>query len=742
MPGANPYQEQHRGDNGAYERYLRSMDASMRQKVALTAAYLPARGRVADMGMGSGSGSHALASLYPDMDVVGVDINPDAVDRARERFRLPNLDFRAGDIAAEVFKAGSLSGILDSSVLHHVTSFNGYDAEKAREALRVQAAALAENGVLVVRDFLSPGEEEVLFDLPCSDGDDSADPASCSSAALFRLFARQHRILSESPGFSYTEEETPEGEAPDPALKWRRFRVSRRLAAEFLLRKDYRLDWDSEIKEEYTYFTQSEFEGLFAELGLRVLLSVPLRNPWIVRKRFRGKAGIRDLRGGLLEYPSTNYIIVGERVPPEQGVALREGEAAAPMGFLSLVRYRHRQNGSIRDLVQRPHRTIDILPWFTVSGDVFVLARGSYPRPVLLSGAEQSPSLDGSRFAGYVTEPLALIQTDKPLGLTVEEMLEKGAGISPDRIREFRRGADYYPSPGGLQEEVRSALVEVSPAFVQRPMENRSGFSSGGRIQTMEARQLLRAAQVGGLPDARLEQNTYELLLSLKRSPGPWIGEEIKFEQEFRPGRVQGMEDLLNRPSRRMFERVYEDSGPGFLDLRCSTFLELDARGRAINQADFEFVVPKSLSRNTVCAALLCRHGEEVFLGLDDHDLPAVQAFEGRSNILVAPAWRIPRSQACLDSAKQWVAGRLREEFGVETGETRALGGPYHPSLGATPEAVHPLVFEVRGEEPREPGLIWVRLSEALAKRSQLLDGHLRIAVLRAAHALGMMEAG
>ena len=54
-----------RGDREAYDRYLAGMDASMRQKVALTAAHLLCTGRVADMGMGSGSGSHALAALYP-----------------------------------------------------------------------------------------------------------------------------------------------------------------------------------------------------------------------------------------------------------------------------------------------------------------------------------------------------------------------------------------------------------------------------------------------------------------------------------------------------------------------------------------------------------------------------------------------------------------------------------------------------------------------------------------------------
>ena len=40
------------------------------------------------------------------------------------------------------------------------------------------------------------------------------------------------------------------------------------------------------MKEEYTYFTQDAFEACFAALGLRVLASVPLWNPWIVRERF------------------------------------------------------------------------------------------------------------------------------------------------------------------------------------------------------------------------------------------------------------------------------------------------------------------------------------------------------------------------------------------------------------------------------------------------------------------------
>ena len=81
------YSRQHRGDRGAYERYLSGMDASMRQKVALTAAHILSEGRIADMGMGSGTGSEALAALYPALQVVGVDVNPEMVAIARDRYR-------------------------------------------------------------------------------------------------------------------------------------------------------------------------------------------------------------------------------------------------------------------------------------------------------------------------------------------------------------------------------------------------------------------------------------------------------------------------------------------------------------------------------------------------------------------------------------------------------------------------------------------------------------------------------
>jgi hypothetical protein len=151
-----------------------------------------------------------------------------------------------------------------------------------------------------------------------------------------------------------------------------------------------------------------------------------------------------------------------------------------------------------------------------------------------------------------------------------------------------------------------------------------------------------------------------------------------------------------------------------------------------------EFVLPRRLSANTVAVAPLRRHDGEVWIGIDDDDLPAAQSFSGASSILVAPAWRVPRELASWNAARAWVAERLLGEYGVRAADVWELGGRYHPSPGLTPEVVHPLAVEVAEEVGGERGLLWLRLQEAVSHAGELRDGHLLILVLRAAQALGL----
>jgi hypothetical protein len=517
---------------------------------------------------------------------------------------------------------------------------------------------------------------------------------------------------------------------------FRRYRVSRKLAAEFVLRKDYRADWESEVLEEYTYFTQERFEEVFAGLGLRLLASTPIRNPWIVRHRFREKFEQRDLEGRRLEDPPTNYLIAGEKVPRGEGVRFTEGGPAAP-SFLRMDQHRDRRTGRVRDLVRRPHVTLDILPWFVAGGDPYVLARKSYPRPILTCGPRGTQPLDGSRPADYVTEPLNVLLEDQPLGRTVEDALRRLAGVSGAQIRGFLPGTHYYPSPGGIEEEVRSVFVEVDPVFVERNVEPVSGFSTSGMVRAIEARQLLRAAQVGALPDARLEINVYGLLERLGLDPGAWIGEEIGLADGPAPASVVPLDALARRPTRRAFEPALPEQSPGFLELHAAVFEERAADGSVLHGRALEFVLPRELSYNSMAVAPLRRHAGRVLLGIDDDDLPAAQAFSGASELLVAPAWRLPRELASLTPARAWVLERLRREHGLTLGGVYELGGRYHPSPGVTPEVVHPMAVEVVAEAPAERPLLWVDLRDAAAHAAALRDGHLRTLAQRAAHALG-----
>ena len=99
----NKYAKQDRGELSEYEEYFAGMDASMQQKIALTTAHFPSRGRIADMGSGSGSGTFDLARLYRDLELIGVDINAITVEYSQKHYRAENLTYTVGDIADKVF---------------------------------------------------------------------------------------------------------------------------------------------------------------------------------------------------------------------------------------------------------------------------------------------------------------------------------------------------------------------------------------------------------------------------------------------------------------------------------------------------------------------------------------------------------------------------------------------------------------------------------------------------------------
>lgn len=254
--------------------------------------------------MASGTSTAILAQLFPTLQIVGVDINPTMIKIAEDTYKLPNLTFREDDgEKLNSFEKNSIDGFFNCSAIHHITSYNNYDSNRAINTLRRQVELLKENGILIIRDFVKPEEREVLLELSTVPEKDRP-----SDAELFIRFSKTARSLSPTnqQGFPYTEVDCP-------LSNCRRFQVFYTDAVEFIRRKDYFANWEVELQEEYGYFTQKEFENVFRELGLRIIHSAPIYNQWIIDNRYKGKIVIRDLQGNEIGFPPTNYLIVGEK---------------------------------------------------------------------------------------------------------------------------------------------------------------------------------------------------------------------------------------------------------------------------------------------------------------------------------------------------------------------------------------------------------------------------------------------
>jgi hypothetical protein len=666
--------------------------------------------------------------------LVGVDINPVSVELSEKKFKRPNLTFKVGDISQMVFPENSLDGILDCSVLHHVTSFNEFDVKRVMKTFDNQVAQLKPGGVIIIRDFVIPdGPDQVYLDLPETDGATSGSYKELSTAALFEVFAATWRSSVNPSG-------------PVPFTRTRssrngfvRIQLTLRAAAEFALRKDYRADWETEVLEEYTYLSQAQFEEAFRARGLRIVTSRPLWNPWIVQNRFEGKFYLSDLNDYSLPYPPTNYLIVGEKVEADEGVELYESKTTTLTvpHFLRLTACRHKTTRKVFELVERPNKTMDVLPWFESDGQLFVLAKKDFPRPIVNACAEQT-RLAGAALSGYITEPLSAIVETSSTSDDVLRILNERAGLASDSVIEIDQPFYYYTSPGAINELVTACVVQIKdlPSF-SAVFPNYTSFRSAGTVRELDALQVLRASHVGGMFDARLEINVYHLLERLGRSAGPWIGAPITLTPQSAENLNSRTLDTVVVGHECVFDRSDDCVEANFLSIREGIFVERTNSGTEISSVPFEYVVPKELSFKSVVGLPVVKTQDGIFVGMEKRDLPAVQTFTGSSRLLAAPAWRLPRNIINQSELPSFVTAAMRRDFSVSVLDHWELGGSYFCSPGVTPEVVYPLLVEVDVNDLSRSPLTFVALNNLRRSLNLITDAHLLISAHRLIHALG-----
>lgn len=383
-------------------------------------------------------------------------------------------------------------------------------------------------------------------------------------------------------------------------------------------------------------------------------------------------------------------------------------------------------------MVERPHQTIDILPWIDDEGQILVLAKKDFPRPLVNAGAEQT-RITGASLSGYITEPISAIVDGPPSKEAVVRILRERANLAESDVVAIGEPHSYYTSPGGVNELVQACLVQVrAQRSYQSLFPNYTAFRSAGTVRELDAQQVLRASHVGGMFDARLEINIYRLLHELQRSRGPWIGAPIKLtEQAYE---IESSDVLAPSPHH-VFESCELPAGPQFLSIREGAFLERTRSGEIISEVQFEYVVPKKLSLSTVTVIPVVKTQRGTYVGVELRDLPAVQSFAGNSRILTIPSWRVPLSLRNIGDLPIFISSALHRDFAVTVRNTWELGGSYFSSPGVTPEVVYPFVVEVEATEIPSSPLRFVNCDRLTL--SHLHDAHLLIAAHRLRHALG-----
>jgi SAM-dependent methyltransferase len=109
----------HATDGAAYEVFLGRWTRRLAQPL-LDFAEFGEQGPLLDVGCGTGSLAHAMATRWPGCRVVGVDIAAPYIAFARSQYRLDNLAFEQGDAAKLTYENASFAGVTAQLVLNFV----------------------------------------------------------------------------------------------------------------------------------------------------------------------------------------------------------------------------------------------------------------------------------------------------------------------------------------------------------------------------------------------------------------------------------------------------------------------------------------------------------------------------------------------------------------------------------------------------------------------------------------------
>jgi hypothetical protein len=306
-----------------YNTYARSFDEGAERKYDLIKDYV-VPGRIVDIGCCAGAVLRLLSKdgRLRESDLYGVEVARPLYRECLHRkengaFGNDNVFFYHADaVGRELFSPRSVTTFTTFALTHELFSYQGPAPLNAFiKRLRGQ---IARGGRWLNVDVVGPedGDRTILLELNRDDGvekdwgrafkDRKALKAHLEKLSTYGRFLRFSRDFRKSHGYKMQFELLGEGRA----------RLALRDACEFLSKKDYTDNWDSELHEAFCFWGFSRWKKAVSNAGFRVHpASRAFTNPWIAKNRFEGKARLLDSKGKSLPWPPTNMLLIAEVGP-------------------------------------------------------------------------------------------------------------------------------------------------------------------------------------------------------------------------------------------------------------------------------------------------------------------------------------------------------------------------------------------------------------------------------------------
>ena len=277
-----------------YNTYARAFDTGAARKwERLRGVVRP--GRIVDVGCGAGSllGEIAADAAFAESDLYGIEAARPLLDecvhrRTQGAFANPNTFFFQRTIGqGPLFAPASVDTTLTVALCHELYSYLGEDT--LRRFIADVREHTAPGGVWVDLDVCGPEDGDRVIWMELHDGRESWE--------RFVADWRPERV----------EYELHEERYVATRLRW---------AMEWLSKKDYTDNWESEMHESFCFWSYADWERAAVAAGFEIAPgSQGFTNPWLVEQRFAPVATLRPAgaRDAALPWPDTHLRLVARR---------------------------------------------------------------------------------------------------------------------------------------------------------------------------------------------------------------------------------------------------------------------------------------------------------------------------------------------------------------------------------------------------------------------------------------------